>query len=373
MSKSVKAGSDGGVSSEDIQPVAWEAPVQRDLPADTAEPQAYPFVTVLIPVRNEASRIGECLEALSQTTYPKDRLEILLLDGESDDGTAQIARDLASSALPVRVVTNPKRSRCAALNLGIRLSRGDVIMRVDARNVTPPEYISLCIGTLLNTGAWNVGGVLRPLHRTRTQQAIGLAMSHPFGVGNAQFRLGSRSGSVETIYLGCFRREVFSQVGMFDEDAAVLSEDSEMNQRIRQVGGELYLNSDIQIFYYPRETMRAHARLYFRYGGARAGNVLKHGTLTSFRQLVPLVFVTGLLATGILGLLNSWFLVLFAVMTSAYVAADTGLSFGIAVRQKRLSLIPRLIAVFPCMHFSWAFGFFYRLFQPRRSARQWGS
>lgn len=152
----------------------------------------------------------------------------------------------------------------------------------------------------------------------------------------------------------------------------MLSEDSDMNYRILQSGGKVYFNPDIEMFCYPRETMRGLAQLYFRYGGARAGNVLKHGKPTSFRQLAPLIFVTGTLTTGILALLNSWFLALFAVMTGTYLAADIAVSVALGVQDKRLSLIPHLLVAFPCIHFCWAFGFFRRVFQGRHSARRWG-
>jgi len=340
--------------------------------AEARVAESHPFVTVIIPARNEAPRIGECLQALNRGTYPKDRLEILVLDGESDDGTPGVVMDFAAAGLPVRVVNNPRRSRCAALNLGISMARGEVIMRIDARNYVPPDYISRCVRTLLSTDAWNVGGVLRALYKNVTQQAIGLAMSHPFGVGNAQFRLGRRAGDVDTIYLGCFRREVFSRVGLFDDDAPVLSEDTDMNQRIHDSGGKLYLNPEIDVFYYPRETMQDLAKLYFRYGGARAGNLLKHGKLTSVRQLVPLAFVTGTLAAGMLAPLSAWFLAMFAASTGLYLAVNAAVSVYFGIRHKGLSLIPRLLVAFPCMHFCWTFGFFRRIAQGRGHTRHWG-
>src|SRR5712691_7261996 len=145
------------------------------------------FVSVIVPTRNEAQHIASCLEAIFASTYPVDRLEVLVVDGESEDDTVSIARRVGA---PYRldVVPNPKRSRSAAINLGIKRSRGQVILRVDARTLVPPEYITRCVDALQRTGADNVGGVMRPLGDSPTQIAVGLAMSHPLGVGNAPFR-----------------------------------------------------------------------------------------------------------------------------------------------------------------------------------------
>lgn len=342
---------------------------EENLPA---VPEQWPLVSVLIPVRNEAHYIGNCLGALRQTSYPRGRLEILVIDGESDDSTLAIVERFRGDGLPIRVLRNQKRQRCAGLNLGVAAARGDIILRLDARNLAPADYITRCVSTLLATDASNVGGVVEPVYETTTQQAIGLAMSHPFGVGNAAFRLGRGVGPVESVYLGCLRRDVFARVGLFDESARVISEDSDLNQRIRQAGGRLHLDSAIHIFYYPRENFWSLSRLYFRYGGARASFILKHGKPIALRQLVPVTALgigTGL---GVLSLFHPAFFLSGVSLVALYATCDLAVSGILSFRHKKMSLLPRLLMAFPCMHVSYACGFLRRLAQRPKPGSYWG-
>ena len=227
-----------------------------------------PRVSVIVPVRNEERYVGGCLARLLEQDYPRDRLEIVVVDGLSEDRTRQIVldllRDRAAIPPPLRMIDDPARERAAALNAGVRAATGDVIMRVDARSMVSIDYVRKCVETLEATGADNVGGVQHPIADSPMQEAIGLAMSHPFGVGDAQFRIGRKSGFVDTVYLGSFRRDVFARVGLFDDDVPVLSEDSDINQRIRDHGGTVYLNAEIRAGYYPRDTLAGLIALYGR-------------------------------------------------------------------------------------------------------------
>lgn len=333
----------------------------------------YPTVTVIVPVRNEKGRIVECLERLRAQLYPKERLEVLVVDGDSQDGTREvIERVLRNDGLSVSLLENPKGQRAAGLNIGIKAATGDVILRVDARSLIPSDYIERCVETLYAMGADNVGGVQKPIARDATQEAIGIVMSHPFGVGNAAFRLGRKSGYVDTVYLGCFRREVFDRVGLFDEERVVISEDSDINQRIREAGGKVYLNSEIHVPYYPRETLRDFWRIAFRYGGARAGNLLKHRRLTSWRQSVPPAFLLYLAVLAALSVWDHRFLLPLVWIGGAYFAADAAISFTLSFQRRKWSLLPRLLLTFPCLHFGWGLGFWKRLLVPQRPGHYWG-
>ncbi len=369
------------------------SPTERETTTPTGEALresiTWPRVTVIVPVRNERERIVDCLGQILAQTYPKHRLEILIVDGDSDDGTRELL-DRASrdgtlgeaggeGGFPasngggqrIRVVQNPKQRRASGLNVGIKAASGDVIVRIDARSSVPRDYVERCVSTLVETGADNVGGVQKPIARGPTQEAIGTVLSHPFGVGNAAFRLGKKSGDVDTVYLGCFRREVFDRVGFFDEDSVVISEDSDINQRIRRTGGRVYLDSAIHVHYEPRETFRDFCRIAFRYGGARAGNLLKHRRLTSWRQTVPPVFVLGLLGLLALSLGDRRALGPLVGMAAIYLLVDAAISLALSLRRRRWSLFPRLILAFPCMHFGWGLGFWTRLLVPQRPGVGW--
>jgi succinoglycan biosynthesis protein ExoA len=328
---------------------------------DPAGGQPRPRVSLIVPVRNEERYVERCLSRLLSQDYPADLLEILVVDCQSEDRTREIIRGVQGrAAMPpvLRLIDDPGRERTTALNLGIRASTGDVIMRVDARSIVPLDYVRKCVETLVATGADNVGGIQQPVAESPMQEAIGLAMSHPFGAGDAQFRVGKSSGFVDTVYLGSFRREVFRRVGLFDDIVPVLSEDSDINQRIRDHGGKVYLNTEIRAGYYPRDTLPDLIALYFRYGVARAGNVWKHRRLSAWRQAVPPLLVLALVTLGALAPVHEIAGWGFAIVAGAYVLTDVGVGTILSARGGRWRLWPRLLAVFPCMHFAWALGFF---------------
>jgi len=212
-------------------------------------------ISIIVPTKNEEEHIGECLAGILKQNVSKDMCEVIVVDGMSMDNTRNII-DKYKGKLNIRVLIDKEKQRVSGINLGIKASRGNIVMRVDSRSVLSDKYIEQCVKTLDETKADNVGGIQKPLARNIRQEAIGIALSHPFGIGDAQFRLGKKSGFVDTVYLGCFRREVFDKVGLFDEEAPVISEDSDMNQRIRAVGGKVYLNKDIVVGYYPRDKFK---------------------------------------------------------------------------------------------------------------------
>jgi len=338
------------------------------------------LVSVIIPVRDEQEHIESCLDRLLNQTYHNDKMEILVVDGMSGDGTREIVTRRSEiinrkSKVVLKLLDNPKGQRASALNIGIKEAKGDVIVRIDARTVIPPDYIEKCVRTLIETGADNVGGVQKPImvqsSGMLTQEAIGLALSHPFGVGDAQFRLGKKNGYVDTVYLGCFRREIFDKVGLFDEKSAVISEDSDMNQRVRNAGGKVYLNKDIVAYYYVRDNFKDLWKLYFRYGGAKAGNLIKNKKLTAWRQLVPPTFLMSIVFLTLLSVFNLYFLYLLLLLLGTYILADLLVSTYLSVQHKRLSLLPCLFITFSILHFSWAFGFFLRLLQRPKSGEYW--
>ena len=327
------------------------------------------FVSVIIPVRNEEKRIKVCLDRVFLQTHPKEKMEVLVVDGMSQDKTREIARHF-----PVRVLDNPKGQRASGLNIGIKSAKGEIILRIDARTVISKDYVEKCVKTLLETGADNVGGVQAPLINEKidlTQKAIGLAATHPFGAGDAQFRLGKKSGEADSVYLGCFRKSIFDKVGLFDEESAAITEDSDINYRIKKAGGKVYLNKDIVAYYIPRDNLMDLWRLYFRYGGVRAGFFFKHRVLRG-RHLMPLVFVLSLAALSLLSFISPVFLVAFIFLVGFYLLADMFAGMSLAVRHKDPRIFAPLMIVFPCMHFSWALGFMRRMAQRPKSGTYWG-
>lgn len=220
-----------------------------------------PFVSIVVPCRNETEYIRPLLDSILANTYPRDRLEVLIVDGMSDDGTRAVIAEYVARHPVIRLLDNPKRITPCALNLGISRARGTIIVRMDAHASYPPNYVADLVDWLERTGADNVGGawVTLPGGDTATARAIAAALSHPFGIGNARYRLGTTElREVDTVPFGCFRRDVFDRVGLFDEEL-VRNQDDEFNFRLLRAGGRILLVPGVVSHYYARRTLPASA------------------------------------------------------------------------------------------------------------------
>lgn len=314
-------------------------------------------VSVIVPCRNEEHFIERCLDSILASDYPSDALEVLVVDGRSDDRTRAILNDYASRHAVVKVLDNPGRIQAAALNIGIRAARGDILVRMDAHVVYPRNYISELTGALLRTGADNVGGVLvtMPANQTPTARGIAIAMSHPFGVGNSHFRIGVQEPRwVDTVAFFCCRRETFARVGVFDEE--VRDEDSEFNARLIEHGGRILLMPNVKCYYYARESFRQVGRMSFQYGYSKPLVARKLGRVMTARQLVPPGFV---LTLGVSALLSPWVPgsgLLFAATSATYLIAALKFSFG-TWRREGFRSAAALALAFPVLHICYGIGF----------------
>jgi glycosyltransferase involved in cell wall biosynthesis len=260
----------------------------------TTDPSsAWPSVSVVLPALNERGYIRDCLDSLLAQDYP-ETLEILVADGGSTDGT----RDLISaSGPPVRLLSNDGVTAAAGLNVCLREAKGDIVCRADAHTLYARDYLRRCVEVLLETGAANVGGRMRPVGTTAFGRAVAAVTSSPFGVGPGRFHYGETRADVDTVYLGCWRRETLDTLGGWDEsDLQWAAEDQELNFRLRRQGGRVVLDPSIRSWYFPRETVRSLRRQYFNYGVAKASTLAKHSTLPTWRPLVPAGFVAASVA-----------------------------------------------------------------------------
>ena len=254
-----------------------------------------PTVTIILPTLNERSFIRDCLDSLLAQDYD-NVLELLVVDGGSTDGTRDI---VASEGEPVRLVDNPRVTAAAAMNVGLAEAKGDVVCRADAHTLYAADYVRRCVEILLSTGADNVGGPMRPVGTTSFGRAVAAVTTSAFGVGPAKFHIGGQQSEVDTVYLGCWRRETLEGVGGYDESTLQwAAEDQELNFRIRRGGGRVVMDPSIRSWYFPREAPRALGRQYFNYGVCKASTLLKHRSLPSWRPLAP----AGLVAATALGL-----------------------------------------------------------------------
>ena len=316
-----------------------------------------PRVSIVMPCRNEAAYIGPCLESVLATDYPLDRIEVLVADGRSDDGTREIVARCAAQHPCVRLLDNPARITPAALNTAIRVATGDVIIRMDAHGVYPRDYVSRLVDALQETGADNVGGVVvtLPADNTPAARAIALAFAHPLGVGNAYFRIGVAGPRwVDTVPFGCFRRELFDRVGMFDEEL-VRNQDDEFNLRLIGRGGRILLLPDVVSQYYARRSLGAVARMFYQYGYFKPLVARKAARIMT-RQLVPPLFVLSLVATAVLGIWMPAAREAFAGIAGAY-AALVLTGAALAARRHGVRCAAALAAVFSVMHVCYGVGY----------------
>ncbi len=317
-----------------------------------------PLISVVIPCRDEQRYIGACLDSILASDYPQERLEVLVADGMSRDQSRDIVARYAAQHPSIRLLDNPRQVTPTGLNAAIRSARGDVVMRMDAHAVYPPHYIPRLVAALRETAADNVGGVIAtlPADDTPIARAIAAALAHPFGVGNAHFRIGvTEPRLVENIPFGCWRRDVFGRIGLFDEEM-VRNQDDEFNQRLIRHGGRVLLIPDVVSHYYARRSLRQVARMYFGYGYFKPLVFRKVGRVMSLRQLIPALFILSLALTAAASAWVPGAGLLFFGIVAAYAAAVLGCAFHTALRHGAACGVAAA-AVFPTLHLSYGLGF----------------
>jgi cellulose synthase/poly-beta-1,6-N-acetylglucosamine synthase-like glycosyltransferase len=325
----------------------------------------------MIPLRDEAPAIGRCLEAIRAQDYPAELMEIIVADGRSTDGSREIVDRLCADEPRLRVLDNPERIVPTGLNRAIRQATGSVIVRVDSRTVIASDYVRIAVGLLERTGADVVGGPMRPVGGGATARAIAAATSSRFGIGNAYFHYGQEEREVDSVYMGVFRRALFDQVGLFDEEM-VCNQDDEFTYRVCRAGGRVVMTPRLRSTYQNRTTFRSLARQYARYGTYKVRVLQKHPQVMSWRHAVPPLFVAGLVAAGLLAYLGRPWSWVFVALVGAYAAALGAAALRVAWEDD-IGLLPRLLLVFPTIHLAWGGGVLWGLwrFRERWREREW--
>jgi len=317
--------------------------------------QDLPFVTIIVPIRNEADFIERAIRSILDNDYPAEKIEILVVDGMSDDGTREIVARLSKTDSRVKMLDNPKRIVPAAMNIGLKAARGELFIRVDGHVEIPADFIAASIRCLHeHPEAWVAGGYIKTVADNYTGQAIASAMRSPIGVGNSRFRLGDYEGWVDTLAFGTHHGWIVDKVGYFDEEL-VRNQDDEFNLRIILAGGKIWMSKSIQSTYFSRGSLGKLWRQYFQYGFWRIRTLQKHKRPASFRQLVPLLFVLSLLLPGLAGFLWKPLWILLVIEAALYVlllvigALDVG-------RKSGWRYVPLAPVVFAILHFAYGLG-----------------
>jgi succinoglycan biosynthesis protein ExoA len=324
------------------------------------------FMTVVLPALNEERYLECCIRSLLDDPWPRDRVEVFVVDGGSTDRTVEIAERLARELPFVRLLHNPKKLQAPAFNMALAAAhpQSEYVVRCDVHAEYSPGFLTRAARALDRSGAAVATYGDAPKAKTCFQAAVAFAQNTPLGVGNAYYRLGGISRFVEHGKHGCFRRAAVERVGGYDESFSH-NEDSELSLRLIQAGGKVWLDADLTVAYYPRPTPQALARQYWHYGRGRAQTVMKHRLVPRLRQMAPVALLGAealvlALAPALPALLGFFALYAAALMLAGgYGALRTG--------KPCVLLAPLAFAI---MHHAWGAGFISRILQGAPKGRR---
>lgn len=317
--------------------------------------QELPFVSVIMPVRNEADFIEQALKSILDSDYPAEKMEVLVVDGASDDDTRPIVERLAASDARIKILDNPRRIVPTAMNIALKEMRGEVFIRIDGHAKIPADFISKSIECLKeHPDAWIVGGYIETVAKDFFGRAIAAAMCSPIGVGNARFRLGDYEGWIDTLAFGAHHKWVVDKIGYFDEEL-VRNQDDEFNLRIILAGGKIWMSKSIRSTYFSRTSLGKLWRQYFQYGFWRIRTFQEHKRPAAMRQLVPLLFVLSILFLGVTGLFWRLFWYLLETEMIFYVMALFVGAFIVGIKSG-WRFVPIAPLVFVILHFAYGLG-----------------
>ena len=333
----------------------------------TRDTSDLPPVSVVLPVRNEGRHLRRCLDAIAAQDYPLDRLDVVIVDGRSDDDTREIAREFACEWGSVRVLDNPQQRIAAGLNIGFGAARGTVIVRVDGHTLIAPDYVSACVAALRESGADVVGGPRIVRGTTFWGEVIASILRSPMATP-ARFHRATQVTDVESVFLGAFKRATLERVGLFDE-RFLWNEDYELNYRIRAAGGRVCSTPRVHSTYLSRETLRGLALQYWHYGRGKAMVMRAYPASIAPRHLAAPAFVVALGLSAVcltlgaawpLGVLVAVYGVCVAVAAARAVRAVHGVRFVAA------------LVAFACVHVAWGCGVLGELVRSGRAAARVG-
>jgi len=345
---------------------------------DEMENQKYPEISIIIPCRNEEEFIGRCLESLVSNGYPSERMEVLVVDGSSEDNTRNIVEEYMRKFEYIRLLENPDKITPKALNIGVRNANGEIIFIVSAHAEISFGYLVKCVEYLSQGNADNVGGILlvKPRINSLISEAIALTFSHPFGSGNAYYKTGTPMipKDVDTVPFGCYRRDVFERIGLFNEKLK-RSQDIEFNTRLRKAGGRILLVPDIYSIYYVRSDLPSYFKHNFQDGLWAIYPYIFVDSALRVRHFIPAVFVGSLVSSAILGVFWRPFRYVIAAITIAYTVSAGIFSMQIARKNENAKLLPLCVLAFATRHFGYGLGsmfaipktLIYRIFKYRQS------
>lgn len=317
----------------------------------------YPKVSVVIPCRNEEKYIAKNIDSILAQDYSGE-LEVLVVDGMSTDATRSIVEEYSDDR--VKLVDNKAQYTPNALNLGVEHSSGEIFIILGGHAFLNVDFVRKNVEVLQRDASVGcAGGQILNIYENEAGELISKAMSSSFGVGNATFRTGGDAGYVDTVAFGAYWKKIHYEIGGFDEDL-VRNQDDEYNFKVTKAGYKIYFDPEIISNYYVRGSVSKLYRQYYQYGYWKVYVNKKHKTITTIRQMVPLIFVLGLFIGAILSVFVPYFVWLFLGGISLYIlmALFTGMRMG-----KSLGEGIKIATIFPVLHFSYGLGYLIGIIQ----------
>lgn len=317
-----------------------------------------PKISAIIPSRNERNYIVKCLESVLQSDYPKDLIEVLVIDGISSDGTVELIDSYAHMYPFIRRIDNPKKILASAWNIGVLSADGDIVFAMNAHATIEADYFMGGVQFLLNNNCDAVGPavITHPQHDSEFGRAISIAMCNKFGVGNSKFRIGVDTPTlVDTIHMGAYKREVFEKIGMFNEKL-LRSQDIDFHKRMTKGGLRIYLNPSIKIHYYTRSKANGFVKYAFLNGYWVTKPLAVGVAIASIRHLVPAFFVLSLMIFGLGSISFDLLKFPFYMVCISYIIIALAVSIIESIKNKNILMFVYLPIVFVTYHILYGIG-----------------
>ena len=320
----------------------------------------YPFITIILPIRNEKHNIRTVLNSIINQKYPEKKLEIIIADGSSNDGTCKIIKDFQKTYSNIKIINNNKKNVSTGFNLALNQSVGEYIFRIDGHCEIYPYYFRQCIELFNKVEADIVGGKIETISRGKIGEAIAIAQSSYFGVGSVKFRNSNDKQSfyVDTLAFGAHKRELFSSIGGYDEEM-ICNQDDEFNFRAIQAGKKIWMDTTIKTKYFCRSNYIQLFKQYCSYGYYKVRGIQKRRQVISVRHLVPVSFVIGLMGTLILGNIFEQPFIAYSILLT-YIIIN--FSFSI-ISATSIIIIPLISFSYCILHLGYGLGFIWGLFR----------